>query len=135
MKKKITLLFLWVTLVMNVFSQTFNVSGTVLSAEDNQPIIGANIWIKGVNKGTVSDINGRFSIEVEKNQTLVISYLGFENVEQRITGPVSNLKIILQPSTVVLEEVVAVGYGTMKKRDLTGAIASVTGEDLRKLPA
>ncbi|MBP9016812.1 MAG: TonB-dependent receptor [Paludibacteraceae bacterium] len=135
MKNKILLLFFGVTIVMNVFSQTYNISGTVISGEDKEPIIGASVWIKGEKRGTVSDSNGRFSIEVGKNQTLVFSYLGYDNVEQRITGPMNDLKIVLNPTNIVLDEVVAVGYGTMKKRDLTGSVVSISGDDLRKLPA
>jgi TonB-linked SusC/RagA family outer membrane protein len=72
---------------------------------------------------------------VQKNQSLVFSYIGYQNEDQKITNNISDLKITLKTNTVVLDEVVAVGYGTVKKSDLTGAVASVSSEQLNKLPA
>lgn len=135
MKKGLIFLFIFIAYSFSAIAQNYKVSGTIVSVDDNMPIIGANVIVKGIGKGTVSDNNGQFSISVDKNQTLVFSYIGYLNSEKKITNNISNLRIVLNSNSVVLDEVVAVGYGTAKKSDLTGAVASVSGEQLRKLPA
>jgi len=91
--------------------------------------------LKEQQLGTITDTNGQFSIEVQKDQTLVFSYIGYKNEDLKVINSIADLKIILKTNTVVLDEVVAIGYGTVKKSDLTGAVASISGEQLRKLPS
>jgi len=135
MKKNIFILFIFFAFSLSTWAQEYKVSGTIVSDDDRMPIIGANVIVKGTTKGTLSDANGRFSIQVQKNQSLVFSYIGYQNADQKIINNISDLKIILKINTVDLDEVVAIGYGTVKKSDLTGSVASVSGEQLRKLPS
>lgn len=108
------------------------ITGTIISAEDNQPIIGANILVKGSNTGTVSDIDGSFTLEAQPNDILVISYLGFETVEI-VIGNQSNLDITMTQDATALSEVVVIGYGTQKKSHTTGAISRVENKTLDQI--
>lgn len=104
------------------------ITGKVVDV-NGEPIIGANIIEVGTTNGTVSDIDGNFSLKVADNATIRISYIGY--VEQEInTAGKTSFNITLVEDTQALEEVVVVGYGTMRKSDLTGAISSVTTEDI-----
>ena len=110
------------------------ITGTVISASDNLPVIGANVIIKFTTIGTTTDIDGSFSIEADPDDILVISYLGF--APQEITvGSQTNFEIILQEDAAALDEVVIVGYGTRKKSHNTGAIAQVGGDDVAAIQA
>lgn len=135
MKKELISLFIFIVISLSTWAQVCKVNGTILSDDDKMPIIGANIIVKGTTQGTITDANGQFSIEVQKNKSLVFSYIGYENVDLKVSNNISDLKVILKTNTVALDEVVAIGYGTIKKSDVTGAVASVSGEQLRKLPA
>ena len=135
MKKELITLFIFIAISLTAFAQECKVSGTIISDDDRMPIIGANIIVKGTSKGTITDSNGQFSITVQKNQSLLFSYIGYQNEVQKISANSTGLKITLKTNAVVLDEVVAIGYGTVKKSDLTGAVASVSGEQLRKIPA
>jgi TonB-dependent starch-binding outer membrane protein SusC len=106
------------------------VSGTVVSSEDGSPLPGVSVVIKGTATGTATDAQGRFALSVaDGNATLVFSYVGFTAREVPLNNR-TQLKVTLAPDAKALEEVVVVGYGTQKKSDLTGAIASVTTETL-----
>lgn len=105
-----------------------SVKGIVVD-DQGQTIPGASIIIQGTKEGVVTDIDGKFNLEVaKKDATLVVSFLGFNKQEIEVNGA-SNLDIVLVPDFMELEEVVVVGYGTMRKSDLTGAISSVKVED------
>ncbi|WP_207534824.1 TonB-dependent receptor [Desertivirga arenae] len=111
----------------------FTVSGTVTD-EKGQTLPGVSVRVKGASTGVTSDINGRFSISVpDENAVLVFSYIGFTSTELPVNGQ-KNLSVVLKPSSTSLNEVVVVGYGTQKKANLTGAVASVSGEELVKRP-
>ena len=103
------------------------ITGTVLDAT-GIPVIGANVMVKGTNNGTITDIDGKFSLDVEEGATLVISYIGFANQEIKV-GSQTNLSIAMKEDAEALDELIVVGYGTMKKKDLTGAVASVKMDD------
>lgn len=135
MKKGLISIFIFLTIGLSAWAQEYKISGTIISDDDKLPIIGANIVVKGTTKGTITNADGQFTIQAQKNQSLLFSYIGYQNSEFKVSKDVSGLKITLQVSSVNLEEVVAVGYGTVKKSDLTGAVASVSGEQLRRLPA
>ncbi len=109
------------------------ITGTVTSSENNQPLQGASILIKGAKKGLVTDAAGKFIAKVEKGQTLVISFAGFEPQEIRITET-TTLNVSMAVRVVENDEVVVVGYGTRKKSHLTGAIAKVTNDNLGQIP-
>lgn len=119
-----------------IFSQekSIEIKG-VISDDNNMPIPSVSIYIEGTTKGTITGFDGDFTIMTSVNNTLVISYLGFKTKKVVITKGISlPLKINLEPDVDTLDEiiVVSVGYGTMRKTDLTGAISSVSSEDLRK---
>src|SRR5690606_37175448 len=112
---------------------TVTVQGTVIDGETGMPFPGANVIEKGTSNGVLTDFDGRFSIDVPENSTLQVSYLGFATAEYPVTGNME-LEVVLEPEASGLDEVVVVGYGTQKKSDLTGAVASVNAEDLEKMP-
>lgn len=104
------------------------ITGTVTD-EQGEPIIGANVVEKGTTNGIITDIDGKFSISVSSNSILEISYIGY--IEQEIkVGNQRQLQIVLDENIQALDEVVVVGYGTMRKRDLTGAVAQVRPDKL-----
>jgi TonB-linked SusC/RagA family outer membrane protein len=110
--------------------QNLKVNGTVLSEESGQPIPGVSIVIKGSSIGTSTDFDGLYTINVAKGETLVFSYLGMEEIEIIVSTASNN--VLMKESVTGLDEIVVVGYGTVKKRELTGAIASVKAKDLNK---
>lgn len=116
------------TAIENVVQQVKTVKGTVVDAA-GEPVIGANVKVKGTTTGTITDVNGEFSLEVSSGSTLEISFIGYETYELQV-GNKSSFKVTLKEDSEMLDEVVVVGYGTMKKKDLTGAVAAVKGGDL-----
>lgn len=109
-----------------------HVKGTVSSAEDGEPIIGATVVIKGTHNGTVTDYDGNFSITVPSQKTvLVFSYLGMETIEEHARP---RMYIDLRAATQNLDEVIVVAYGTAKKSSFTGSASSVSGKDLNMRP-
>lgn len=107
-------------------SKTKRVSGTVKSTS-GESIIGANVKVTGTTIGCITDIDGNFTLEVPENAKLTVSYIGFQTQEVAINGK-SSMSIVLKEDTEMLDEVVVVGYGTQKKVNLTGAVASVSME-------
>ena len=119
--------------VLNVFAQQVLVSGNIVD-DTGVSVIGASVLEKGTTNGTISDIDGKFSISVSKESTLVVSFVGYSTQEIPVQGK-TFFDIVLKEDSEVLDEVVVVGYGTMKKNDLTGAISSVSAKDLGKQPS
>ncbi|APA66385.1 hypothetical protein YQ22_12965 [Maribacter sp. 1_2014MBL_MicDiv] len=105
-----------------------SVTGTVADTQ-GMPIPGASIVVKGTSNGTVTDFDGNFSIAVDDGNVLSVSYLGYKPVEVTYSGQ-SNIQITMEEDTAQLDEVVVIGYGSVKKSDLTGAVASVDSETL-----
>lgn len=106
------------------------IKGTVVD-ETKQPVIGANIVVEGTTNGTITDLDGNFSLQVPENAELRVSYIGY--LDQRVkVGKSTSLHIILKEDTQTLDEVIVVGYGTMKKSDITGSVASVKLDDLKE---
>lgn len=103
--------------------QKKQISGKIVD-QNGEPVIGANIYVKGTTNGTMTDLDGNFSLSVPETGTLLISYIGFLSQNIDIKGQ-ANFLIVLKEDTQSLDEVVVVGYGVQKKRDLTGAISSV----------
>ena len=116
----------------NTQPQKRQVTGTVIDAK-GEAVIGANIIEKGTTNGTVTDVNGGFSLSVENNGILQVSYIGYLTQEINTAGQTA-VSVILQEDTQALDELVVVGYGTMKKSDLTGAVSRVTLDDKTSLP-
>ena len=107
------------------------VTGHVADAT-GEPIIGANVTVKGTTTGTITDIDGNFTLEVgSTNGTLVVSFIGYKSVEAKMNGK-SPINVILQEDTETLDEVVVVGYGTQNRKSLTGAISDVKSESLTR---
>lgn len=108
------------------------VKGKVVD-KNGEPVIGANVVVKGTTKGTITDIDGNFSLEVADGALLEVSYIGYLNQEIKV-GNQKQLAISLSEDTQNLDEVVVVGYGTVKKSDLTGSVSSVKAEELAAFP-
>ena len=106
------------------------ITGTV-SSTDNEPLIGANIVIKGSSTGTVTDLDGQYTLEAAAEDVLVFSYTGYEPQEIQVSDQ-STINVVLEESSELLDEVVVVGYGTQRKEDLTGAVSVVNTEEMKK---
>ncbi|MCH5222739.1 MAG: TonB-dependent receptor [Muribaculaceae bacterium] len=128
--KKLTLLLMAVLACFNMYAQYVTVSGTVVSEQDKEPLIGATVMVKGTTMGTATDIDGKFSVQTANGKTLVFSYVGYESYEMKVSGPQSNLIITLKESSQLLDDVVVVGYGTQKKSVVTAAISKVDDSTL-----
>ncbi|HIX20802.1 MAG TPA: TonB-dependent receptor [Candidatus Parabacteroides faecavium] len=106
--------------------QKKTITGTIVDPS-GMPVIGANVMVKGTTNGTITDMDGKFSLEVEEGATLQISYIGYANQEIKV-GNQKTLSIALKEDAEALDEVVVVGFGTQKKVNLTGAVSNVTSE-------
>lgn len=132
-KKSIFLLFLLVcTCVLH--AQNIQVTGTVKDGTTNEPLIGASVMLKGTSNGTMTNVNGDFSINLPLQSTISVAYIGYRTQEVVVQDQ-NALDIKLQPNDAILDEVIVIGYGTAKKRDLTGSIASISAEDLANKPS
>lgn len=119
-------------LFQETLQQSKNVTG-LLTDEYGNPIIGATILVKGTTQGVISDINGRFSIRVAVGETLSFSFIGYENVEKKVTSETEVFNIRMIEESTSLKDVVIVGFGKQKKASVVGAISSVKPESF-KLP-
>ncbi len=134
--KKVLLMYCCFFLSGFLFAQnTFRVAGIVIGEEDNLPVIGANVTVPGSSVGTITDFDGNFELMVPEGAVLNVSFIGYKPFEQRITASENAMRIVLKSDTYILDEVVAIGYGTMKKSDLTGAVSTVKADALKKTPA
>ena len=124
------IMLLSLMLPLQALAEKLTVTGTVFD-QTGEPIIGATVMEKGTQTGTSTDIDGNFTINVNSDATLRISYVGYDSQEIKVNGR-THLEVTLQEDNQLLDEVVVVGYGTMKKSDMTGAISSVNGSDLAK---
>ena len=112
--------------------QTIKVSGQVID-QDGEPLIGATVRVKGTQVATVTDIDGNFQLDAAQNATLVVSYIGYEDREIAVQGRSALGQIELSTDAVGLEQVVVVGYGVQKKADLTGSVAIVNADELKRV--
>lgn len=126
-------LFLFATMItLGVSAQNVTVTGTV--SDDFGPVSGATVVEKGKpSNGAATDLNGKYKVSVPKNATLVVSFVGMQTKEIQVKGQ-TVINVVLQDDAKLLDEVVAIGYGTMKKKDLTGAVATVSSEALTAIP-
>ncbi len=114
-------------LLCGLISHAAIVKGTVTD-KAGEPLIGVTVMVTGSSTGVATDIDGNFSLDAEKGKTLRVSYVGYITQDVKVTS--DNLKIVLQEDNALLEEVVVVGYGTMKRKDLTGSITTVNAKEL-----
>jgi TonB-linked SusC/RagA family outer membrane protein len=119
-------------LIPGVYSQSISVNGSI-EDENNTPLIGVNIIEKGTTNGSISDVSGRFSITVSPNATLIFSYIGFGTIEVPVEGR-NIIPVTMASEKEELDELVVVGYTTMKKADLTGAVSVVDLSEVADLP-
>ncbi len=122
------------TINSNVILQEKTITGKVTSAEDDSELPGVSVIVKGTTIGTITDIQGNYSLNTPDNSTIVFSYVGFLS-EEVLVGNQSIINLVLTPDITQLEELVVVGYGTVKKSDLTGSVAQVKAEDIAAFPA
>jgi Outer membrane receptor proteins, mostly Fe transport len=115
---------------LGAFAQQLSVSGLV-SDTSKEPLIGVSVLEKGTSNGTITDIEGRFSLNTKENAVLVFSYVGYKTMEKKVT---SQMSVTLQEDAEMLEEVVVIGYGTVQRKDVTTAISTVSTKDLIERP-
>src|SRR5690606_9478780 len=125
------LLFCFLLSSYNIaYGQERVISGKVTSPVDGAPLPGVNVLIKGTSKGTITDIDGNYSISANDTDVLVFSFVGFSNTEVPVSSINGNShSVILEEDIQSLSEVVVIGYGSQEKRDATGAVSSVKSED------
>lgn len=135
MKKRIFMLLacFWVSMGL-VMAQHRHVTGVVISVEDGEPVVGASVFVKGTQLGTVTDIEGKFSIQrvPESAKTLQVSFIGMDPQEVPIRS--GEIRVMLQMSAELLDEVMVVAYGTAKKSSFTGSASSISSEQLESRP-
>ena len=126
---KTLFLALSVCCALETFAQGNKVTGRVVDAQ-GEPVIGASVMVKGQQKGVVTDIDGNYSIDVAKGETLQFSYIGFRNVQKVVNK--ATLDVVMTEDANVLNEVIATGYGAVSRKNLTTAIDKVKGDDVIK---
>ncbi|MCE5331884.1 MAG: TonB-dependent receptor [Bacteroidales bacterium] len=133
MKKTLFILLLSLIVIASQAQALIDVKGVVKDAVSGEELIGVNILVEGTHAGTVTGINGDFSISTPQNGTIRISYIGYKSQEIRLTGE-NFLTIKLEPDAQIIDEVVVVGYSVQKKRDVLGSVSKVDGTDISKIP-
>ena len=121
-------------LPMCMFAQQITVQG-VVKDQTGETVIGASVMEKGTTNGTITGIDGDFSLNMSSNGTLVVSFVGYKTQEVQVKGQKQKqLQVVLSEDAEMLDEVVVIGYGTMKKSDLTGAVSSIGNKDIKDSP-
>lgn len=131
MIKKILFLF-FVVFAATAYSQDVTITGAVTDA-NSEPLVGVNVLVKGTTTGAITDIDGNFSVSGKKGSTLVFSYIGM--LTQEVVYKGTALRVVMKDDSKALEEVVVIGYQTVKKSDLTGAVAVVDTKEMKKSAA
>ena len=130
LQKPLVFLFLLCLFPLGALAQG-TITGTV-NDEAGEPIIGASVKVQGTNTGAITDFNGNFSVQAPSNATLQISYIGYITANVKANGR-NNITVVLKEDAQTLNDVVVIGYGVQKKSDLTGAVASVKGDEIKNL--
>lgn len=128
MVKKILFLF-FIVFAITAYSQSVTITGTVMDA-NNEPLMGVNVVVKGTTMGAITDVDGNFSVSGKKGSTLVFSYIGMLSQEVVYKGAV--LRVVMKDDSKLLDDIVVIGYQSVKKSDLTGAVAVVDNKELKK---
>ena len=113
-----------------VFSQVVNVTGKVIDESDRSPIIGVSVMVKGSLKGTTTNLDGKYSLQVNKGEILLFSYIGMETLAVPVAS--SAINVAMKAAATEIDEIVVVGYSALKKSDLTGSVQSVMNEEFMK---
>lgn len=133
MKTKILFLLAFVAFCSTTAMAQIQVKGTVVSANDSEPMIGVAILESGTTNGCITDLDGNYTIKVQNsNATLIVSFVGYKTQNLKVNGR-NVIDIRLEEDLKVLDEVVVIGYGVQRKSDLTGAVASVNSDDIKKV--
>lgn len=127
MKQLLVMLFAFLSL--QVGAQNVTITGKVVD-QDQEPLIGVSVVIKGTTTGVSTDLDGNFSLQGKEGSVLSFSYIGMTSKEVTFTG--TPLKVVLEDDAKMIEDVVVIGYQTVKKADLTGAVSVVKSEDMGK---
>jgi TonB-linked SusC/RagA family outer membrane protein len=131
-KSNFSILILVIFLSQIIHGQRIAISGNVKFSTDNSNVVGANIRVMGLNIGTVTDLNGNFKLDVPVDSTILISFIGYIPQQIKIIKTQRNYNILLYEDTKTLNEVVAIGYATQNKKEVTGAVAQLTSEALNR---
>lgn len=127
MSKHLSIFLVSLFIAAFAYSQTYTVTGLVKDSQE--PLIGATVKVLGTSNGVIADYNGMFSIQVENNAVLSVSFIGYQSKEYKINSS-QDLTIVLESEISELEEVVVIGYGSVRKSDLTGSVSSIKAEDI-----
>ena len=128
------LIMIQFSIAVTAFCQNVTIKGTVTDAETGEGLPGVNIVIKGTAQGAITSVDGSYSIEVSSTGAiLVYSFIGYKSQEIPVAGQ-SQINVVLEAETTQLDEIVVVGYGTARRKDLTGSIAAISSEELAKVP-
>jgi iron complex outermembrane receptor protein len=130
-KLRMVMFLLSFALLQTAVAQQKTITGKVSAEETGEPLIGVTIAVKGTTMGTITNIDGQYTISATKGQTLVFSFVGYQSAEAYV-GDQAVINMVLSQSTEDLGEVVVIGYGQVKKKDVTGSVASVTAESMNK---
>jgi TonB-linked SusC/RagA family outer membrane protein len=120
--------------MLQAAAQQVRITGKVTDATDNQPLPGAGVAVKGTTRGTLTNAEGTYSLDAAVGEVLVFSFIGQKTTERTVTAGTTTLDVSLEADALRLDEVVAIGYGTARKRELTGATASIPTEELINQP-
>ena len=133
LKKKFLLFLTGLSMVFSSFAQNIQVFGQIKDV-NNEPIIGATVIQEGtVNNGVLSDIDGNFTLNVPLNSTIFISYVGYVSQQIKVNSQ-TNITVVLIEDAQILDQLVVIGYGTVRKSDLTGSVSSVKADDITSAP-
>lgn len=130
--KKLTLFLIAVLTSLGLYAQDVTVTGTVQTASDGEPLIGATVLVKGTSQGTSTDVDGNFTLKAPNGSTLLFTYVGYTPQEVKVKGAMSGITVQMIEDSQILDDVVVVGYGTQKKSVVTAAISKVGEETLEQ---
>ena len=131
---RILLMYALLVLSLPAFSQTLTVKGKVTDAQTGEAMIGLNVVIKGTVRGTATDVDGNYTFtNCSPDAIMVFTYIGYEQLEIPVQGR-TIVDAAIKPSSSLLDEIVVIGYGTVRKKDLTGSVSSVQGKDIARTP-
>ena len=133
MRRTLLMLALLLLMTTGALAQR-SISGNVTSVDDGQPLPYVNVSVKGTTVGTITDFDGNYTLKANDSDVLVFSFIDFKTQEVNV-GTQTTVNVALESDNLMLNEVVAIGYGTMKKSDLTGAVTSIKADALKKTPA